>query len=142
MIRNYVLFPSFVLLCLFKSFSGIGQSPEDTDIYEKTMEQICDRLGTAPGKDSLEKRSYCYRDVLVKNYLELKKYGVDTLADPAFKSYYPLYLKRFRNVEEKEISKTKDESFSGQFSEQKKLPGGQIRDRPLFKNGKQVPGIC
>jgi len=123
MFKNVVPFHLPSLILLIQSIAATGQVPADTNIYDRIMSQICNCLPTVPGKDSLEKRSYCYQQVLIKNYDELKKYGVDTLADAAFKTYYPLYLKRFKNSEPKNISTAKDESMVGEFISQKKVSG-------------------
>jgi hypothetical protein len=95
----------------------------DSGIYERMMHQIHLCLQSATGGDSIQKRNYCYQQVLDKNYEELRKYGVDTLADAGFKKYYPLYLKRFQKL--KESGKTlpvKDDSFVGGYVGQRKLP--------------------
>ena len=153
-IKWCIMTSKFLLLFCFLSlnlFNAQSQPLADSGIYERTMLHIRNCLQSTIEKDSIEKRNYCYQKVLVENYEELKKYGVDTLADVGFKKYYPLCLKRFQKPKEsnKALS-VKDDSFLGSYVSQSKLSAGSytinlfsisenksmvfISDKPLDEN--------
>jgi len=126
-----------IFLALLFSLVAKAQSSDSSNIYDRMMKQIHDWMPEAIGKDSFEKRYYCYQAVLIQNYQELKRFGVDTRKDAGFKKYYPLYLKRFKNPGTDDKNPSADESFLGQFISQRKLSESTY-EITLFSNNQNV----
>ena len=123
------------LLAVFFTFMSTAisaqQKPaEGGNIYDKISSQLCNCFVTSSISDSVKRKDHCYQLVLNNNYEELKKYGVDTLADKNFKRYYDLYLKRYSDKKETDHPGIKnnaahDDGFIGSLIDQKKLSTGE-----------------
>ena len=119
---------TIVLTLISTVVSAQQKTAEAHNIYDRIFSQLCNCFETSSIADSVKRKDSCYAYVLNKNYDELKKYGVDTLADKNFKRYYDLYLKRYSDKKEVAHSDindhTHDDSFMGSLVDQQKLPAG------------------
>jgi hypothetical protein len=120
----------FVLSFITATVSAQPKTAETQNIYDRIYSQLCNCFETSSLADSVKRKEYCYRLVLIRNYDELKKYGVDTLANKDFKRYYDLYLKRYsgkKNADHPNIKNkpSNDDSFLGSLVDQQKLSTGE-----------------
>jgi hypothetical protein len=128
MIKN--VFMKFLLMfsCWQLVYASFGQQKQARNIYDRITDQLCNCINKSKETDSVKRKAQCYELVLKSNYDELKSYGVDTIKNRDFKSYYDVYLKRFVKdsaAAGKSIPLTGDDSFMGSLVKQERLANGQ-----------------